>query len=514
MPLALVLQLEMSGRIPLVLFGGGETGILAPLTISDLACPTWGLGRSTPADGTVITTIGPPWLPLIAPPMEAFSLDPTWALLCTGILTDRFDLSTFALFDPPIALTRGSGLVPGLSVPVIASTSVPAPNHADPTTLSDIRVAPSTRAAKPASSPVDPTGPAARTGEPLGDSPSPSLAIASGDPTRPESPPGDSQTAPIDPEAPAQPIPQQGGDARQQTPGLGAIIYNAFGKPGPSTSRTKNEVNIITVPTSGIQEIGISGNKVLSVDPSGVQFEGESYSVGGPAMTLSNNIYTLVPQHWTENSAINDDDSPVDSPPPAPDTLTIAGQTIVPNPTGMIIGGSSVVPGGSAVTISNTPVSLDPSGILVVGSSNFSLPPQSIFTIGTQKFTANPTGFLLNGATISPGAAAQTIDGTIISLAQSGVLAVGSSIILLKTPSSTPTAFAPVTVAGQTFTPNPTAFSIASTTISAGGPAITIAGTVISLQPSGTLMVGSSTIRLSAPSTPPYEKVLSIAGQT
>lgn len=57
-------------------------------------------------------------------------------------------------------------------------------------------------------------------------------------------------------------------------------------------------------------------------------------------------------------------------------------------------------------------------------------------------------------------------------------------------------------VAGQTFAPNPSAFSIAGTIISAGGSAIAVAGTVISLQPSGTLMVGSSTIPLFAPQTP------------
>lgn len=33
---------------------------IAPLDVKDLGCPTWGLGTSTSADGSVITTIGPP----------------------------------------------------------------------------------------------------------------------------------------------------------------------------------------------------------------------------------------------------------------------------------------------------------------------------------------------------------------------------------------------------------------------------------------------------------------------
>lgn len=489
---------------PIAIPGLGMVGELAPLTIKDLACPTWGLGRKTSADGTVITTIGPPWLPVIAPPMEAFSLDPIWALLCTGVLTEQTGGNTFALYDPPIALTRGSGLVPAPEVPVVALTSVPAPNQADPTTVLDKQGVHSTEAARPASSPVGPADPPARTGNPIEDSPSPSLAIASADPARPGSPPSDTAASPTnkgdlpaDPKVPAQPAPQKGDDSQPQTQGLGAIIYNAFKNSGPDIGGIESEVKTISVPSAGVQEVSIGGGQFLSVDPSGVQFEGKTYSVGGPAMTVSNNVYTIVPHHETGNGATNNDDTPIDSLPLAPDILTIAGHTVVPNPTGMIVAGSSVLPGGSAVTISNTPISLDLSGILVVGSSSFSLPPQSIFTIGTQPITANPTGFILNGATISPGGAAQTVDGTIVSLGQLGALAIGSSTLSLLTPSFTLPAISPFTVAGQTFTPNPTAFSIAGTTISVGGPAITLAGTIISLQPSGNLIVGSSTIPLS-----------------
>lgn len=85
---------------------------IRPLNIQDLVCPTWGLGLSTSTNGDIITTIGPPWLPLIVPPMEMFTLDPTWASDCAGFWTDPFTLSTFALFDPPIALTPATLLLP------------------------------------------------------------------------------------------------------------------------------------------------------------------------------------------------------------------------------------------------------------------------------------------------------------------------------------------------------------------------------------------------------------------
>lgn len=537
-------------------------GIVAPLTIKDLACPTWGLGKSTSADGEVITTIGPPWLPLIASPKEAFSLDPTWASICTAVLSDWSGLESFALFDPPIALTRGSGLVPAPVVPVVAPTSTPALNLADSTTVTDKQGTRPTEAVKPAPSPVDPAQLPTRTKDWVELSLSPSLVIAPSDATKPESPHfvpvpapteesdpslesevpqpvtpanaavgakdpladpsaaspdvptpsrDDLPASSADPKASVQPFSGLGDDVRKQTQGPGAFIYNAFGQPGPQIGGIAQTVKSISLPIAGIQKINIGGGQILSVDPSGLVLEGSKYSVEGPAMTLSNNIYTLVPQHKSGKSVSNEDDGLNKSAAPFPNTLEAAGQTVVPNPTGFVIASSSILPGGSAVTISKTPVSLDLSGILAVGSSKFSLPPQSVFTVGTRSFIANPTGFVLDGATITPGAVAQTVDGTVISLGRSGALTLGSTTISLQSPSPTPITTSAFTVAGQTFTPNPSAFSIAGTTISAGGPAVTVAGTVIRLQPSGTLTLGSSTIPLLASQTdsPP---VLNING--
>ena len=469
-----------------------ESDNFFPLNVADLACPSWGLGTNTSADDTVVTTIGPPWLPVIVPPVEVFSLDPTWALHCTGMLSDPFIMSSFVLFDPPVALTRGSGLVPA-----------PAPNKADPTTVPDKQAAPSTAAAKPANPPVVPADPPARTEDPGRESPRPSLAIASGDPARPASPPGEPvatptnkidppletrvtrvigsenpsssqddpwadpkvsnsvapavsgieneyppadptnstpggpQTAPASLQAPAQPAPQQD-DSQSQAQRLGAIIYNAFGRSGPKFDDTTNTVNTISIPTTGTQKLSMDNGQVLSIDPSGIEFQGKKFSVGGPAMTLSNSVYTFVAQLESGANAAGDGQNLGGPLSVAPDTLTIAGQTMMPN----------------------------------------------------------PTGFVLKGTIISPGGAPQIVDGTIIKLGPSGVLTIGSPTISLLAPSSTPPV---LTVAGQTFTPNPTAFSIAGTTISVDGPAITLAGTTISLEASGTLIVGSSKIPLPIP---------------
>ena len=434
------------------------------LNVQDLACPTWGLGLSTSANGDIITTIGPPWLPLIVPPMEMFTLDPTWASDCAGFWTDPYTLSTFALFDPPIALTPGALLLP---TPPARPMPAPAPTPADPTTAPE-RATPTPKAAKPASLPNDPADPPARTGDPGINSPTPSPVTGSADPpSLPNSPvaapkntgdspsdpssdspsdpkapsvagdppPGDSQNSPADPKVPVVPVAQQGGNPPTQAQGLGAIIYDAFGKSGPE--------------------------------------------VEGPS------IFPL----------------------PSQSTFTIGAQVFTANPTGFKVNDAAISPGGTAQIVDGTTISLDQSGVLAIGSSTISLTDPSatpVLAVAGQTFTPNPSAFSIAGTVISAGGPAITVGGTAISLDPSGALRIGSSTIPLPVPSDTSLGDV-YTAAGQTFTPNPSAFSIAGTTISAGGPAATINGTVISLQPSGTLIMGSSTISLTSQTISPSD---------
>ena len=464
---------------PIAIPSYDDTEGIAPLDVKDLACPTWGLGKSTSADGTVVLTIGPPWLPLIIPPIQIFSLDPIWEAFCTGIFNDNFGLTTFGLFDPPIALTPASLLAPTPPAPI--------PILADPTTIPE-RATSYPKTAKPASLPNDPVAPPAKTGDPRKESPSQSPVIASSDPASspqnsvasskdkgdppadpPPDPPLDPEIPPVstvardapadppsnskvplasavvgqppaestvpssfaldpppDPKVPIVPIPPTGEDPQGQTPGLGAIIYNAFGRSGP--------------------EVKASSTTSL----------------------------------------------------PLQSVLSIGHQTFTANPTGFKINDITILPGGNSHTVDGTAISLDQSGILVIGSSTVSLiSPSSItiLTVAGQTFTPNPTAFSIAGTVVSAGDSAITVDGTIISLDPSGVLAIGNSTIDLPQLSD-PSPSKVYTVAGQAFTPKPSAFPIANTIISAGGPAATINGTIITLQPSNTLLIGSSTIPL------------------
>lgn len=567
---------------------------IEPLNIQDLVCPTWGLGLSTSANGSIITTIGPPWLPLIVPPMEMFTLDPTWASDCLGFWSDTISLSTFALFDPPVALTPAALLLP---TPIARPTPAPAPTPADPTTALE-QAKPTMEAAKPASLPNDPAAPA-KTGDPGKNTPASSPDIAAPDPAGsanlPENsvapaknegdPPSDSSTdppsdpkapsvnedppspnapnstpgasqSPTDPKVPIVPIPQPVGDPQKQAQGIGAIIYNAFGKTEPepdgssavlllpqsvfaagaqtfTANPTGFRVNgaavapggtgqtvdgtIISLDNSGVLAIGSSTvsltnpstTPVLAVaghtftpNPSAFSIAGTIVSAGGPVVTVGGTAISLDPSGVLAIDGSTIALTTPSSTPFAEEAFTVAGQTFAPNPSAFSIAGTTISADGPAVTISGTIISLGQHGALKIGSSTISLPtssdsfPSEVYTVAGQTFTPNPSAFPIAGTTISAGGPAVTVDGTIISLGQSGGLAIGSSTVDLSASlyNSVGQAY---TVAGQVFTPNPTAFPIAGTTISAGGPAATIDGTVISLEPSGTLVIGSSTIPLS-----------------
>ena len=521
---------------------------IAPLKVKDLACPTWGLGTSIATNGTAYTTIGPPWLPLIVPPTNIFSLDPIWAATCTGMFSDSYAQTTFVLFDPPIALTPAALLLPS---PPARLTPAPTPTPADPTTGPEPATR-STEAARPASLPNDPAAVPAKTGDPGRSSPTYSPAVASADPAvsaslpdgvanspdnkddpAPDSPsdlpsdpkvpsnagdpsgasdppPNDPPNSPTDPKTPVVIVPQ-GGDPPTQTQGLGAIIYNAFGNSGPKNGGSSPSP--IASPPESIFTIDA---QTFTADPKGFNINNAAIVPGGTAQTVDGTRISL-----DQSGVLAIGSSTISLPSPsdiAPSKVyTIAGQTFTPNPSGFSIVGTVISPGGPAATIDGTAISLDQSGVLAIGSTTISLTAPTptpfaakAFTIGDQIFTPNPSAFSIAGTTVSAGGPAATISGTVISLGQSGVLAIGSSSINLPTPSYTPGEA--YTIAGQPFTPNPTAFTLAGTTISAGGPPATLNGTTISLDPSGTLLLGSSTIPLLLPSPTAFAAATTIDG--
>ena len=227
-------------------------------------------------------------------------------------------------------------------------------------------------------------------------------------------------------------------------------------------------------------------------------------------------IYNAFGQLGPGKRPTDDDNDTGDTRPTTLNTLKLAGQQLLLNPSGIVIGGSTLMPGGSGITISNTPISLlSSSGVLVIGSSTIFLPIQSApqpdppamtkaFTAGGQDFTANPSAFLIAGSIIvSAGGPAVTISGTAVSLNPLGVLAIGSSttIDLLPLGKTSPT------TAGQTLSTRSAMDSLQTFDSSATD---IDDFDIIKLAPSSAVLIDGATLHPGAPGTTVSGEVFSL----
>ena len=137
----------------------------------------------------------------------------------------------------------------------------------------------------------------------------------------------------------------------------------------------------------------------------------------------------------------------------------------------------------------------------MIGTSSIPLatddPTQVVTTIAGQTITANPTAVKVGNSNLTHGSPGLTLSGTIISLNSAGQLVVGSKTIPLDRASgSLGGEGSTTTVAGQGLTANLTAVLVAGLTLRPGGPGMTLSGTMVSLDSSGKLILGSTTIAL------------------
>ncbi len=235
------------------------------------------------------------------------------------------------------------------------------------------------------------------------------------------------------------------------------------------------------------------GDEDFVANPTGFTVAGSQVVPGGSAVIVSGTTLSLSPSGVLDigGASIN-----LASPAPSEDSINVGGQIFTANPTGFTIAESQVLPGGSAVVVSGTTLSLSPSGVLDIGGASINLasqvPSADIVNVGGQIYTANPSGFQIDGSTILPSGTPVTISGTPISLDKSGKLHVGtSSVDLIPFQSATPGLF---TVNGLTFTAEPSAVAVDGVTFTAGGAATTLGGQRISLGLNGSLVVGSTTV--------------------
>ena len=523
--------------------GQNAEAVIDTLALSDIACPTWGLSDpfTTSCDGSsyMTETYGAPYNPVILVPTELMSIDPAWAA-CTTDTANALLTLPCGIYDPPIALSTASAMVPGG-----ASVDPLAPEGAfeAPSALQQAdRLAPSVTPVNDSPVPTTPMAAPANAGSSSLPKPTTVPSSGSSDPSEKSSldgsdPAADHQTSGSNnpgstlPQKEAsnpasgsqvsdpngeQAVPQAPttinlGGGSQSTQGVGALINGGIGGgsvPAPAPAQ------VAAFTPHAVTALG----QALSItDPSAVAIAGSTLSVGGPAHTSDGKYYSLAPSGNLIAGTLAP--SPGPSSPPV---LSIAGSTYTANSaSAFVIAGQTLTPGGQ-INVGSTPISLPPSAnVAVVGGSTQLLatpapsPNPAVMRFAGSTYSANAASqFVVAGQTLTAGGQI-TVDGTPISLNPSaGVAVVGGSTQVLTTPGPSPNA-AVMTFAGSIYTANAASqIVVAGKTLTPGGQII-VSGTPISLAPSANLaVIGSSTQLLTTPVPTANPAIFSFAGST
>ncbi|MCJ1462904.1 hypothetical protein MMC07_001508 [Pseudocyphellaria aurata] len=244
-----------------------------------------------------------------------------------------------------------------------------------------------------------------------------------------------------------------------------------------------------------------------------------------PSITIGSKIYTakqasayiINHQTLTPGARISVDGTPVTLAPqvstPVADqkthplsyaalpALTISSKVNTANPASAhIMKDQSLIPGGQ-IFVDGTPISLAPQVCdLVDGSSTEDLScfPLPTLTMNSKVYTANPSSvYVINDQTLTPGGQI-SVSGKSVSLAsQASALVIGSTTEFLLMPFALPS----VQVGSEVYTADSaSAYVIEGQTLTASGQ-ITVEGTPVVLDSDASeIVIGSSTLKLAAPS--------------
>ncbi len=228
---------------------------------------------------------------------------------------------------------------------------------------------------------------------------------------------------------------------------------------------------------------------------------------------------------WLDNSAEMEGTAPV----PAGATITAGASNVIinqaPSGGGFVVAGSTTLTPGQTVTVGDTPIVVQISAgrsEIVVGSTTIPLRPNPgmpeitdapiplppTLTIGTKVITADPqTQYIVGDQTLSPGGPAITVSGTTLSLASSATALVvnGATSSVVPPLGNIYTTEMPAAFSFQSdiYTVNQAGFIIIGpgTTLIPGGKPITVGGTTLSFDQSGTAVVVQGTSSLLQPVT-------------
>jgi hypothetical protein len=435
-------------------------GTAYPINWDDIVVQPWSAwyGQEQCVLGGCATMFAEKFAPVLAVPPEVRALDPAFADCA---------LAFNGFYDPPLALQTAGSL------------TTPKPNPPDP---------PSGQPASPGPSPGSP-GPAPTP-------PPPSPVQNSPDP--PSGSPGGLggiiASALGGAGVPAQ---QQPSPAGQQPPAspVGQSQQPQSGQPGPA-------------PQNNPVVVGYVGSTPILADPSdpgAVQVNGQTIAPG-QSIYVGSTPVSVGAGNIVVGTGSSAQSIPIPQPnsiPPGGVVAVVGGQPVVANPVqpGLyIVNGQIVSAGGSPVTVAGTPVAFS-AGSLVVGSGNgaqtIAIPtaaagyPVAVGYVGGQPVISDPTRpgvYTVNGQTFSAGGAAATIGSSTISVGPGGIVVSG--------PSGVQTIAAGAAGGGVVADPShPGVYIYNGQTISVGGPAMTVGGSIISAGPGGVVVSGPSGVQ-------------------
>ncbi|MCJ1239323.1 hypothetical protein MMC14_007317 [Varicellaria rhodocarpa] len=274
------------------------------------------------------------------------------------------------------------------------------------------------------------------------------------------------------------------GSTTKGSEGIGLVIESQTMLPGgPAITISGTQYSLASSATALI-----IGAQTLTQGGPVVTISGTPYSLAASATALIIGTSTILPSIYNAPPTITIDGSIV--------TANSLSQYIVGTNT-LIPGGPAITVDGTPVSLALSAT------ILVVGTSTVLLDstlPQTpaVITIAGSVLTANSASdFIIGSQTIIPGGPVITLSGTPVSLAPSGsVIIIGSLTIPLGSAFKSPV----ITIAGLTATENSASdFVIGTQTLIPGGPPLMISGTPISLAPGATeVVIGSQTETLAA----------------
>lgn len=239
------------------------------------------------------------------------------------------------------------------------------------------------------------------------------------------------------------------------------------------------------------------GTQTFKADSHGFSVAGTYISYGGPGVTISGQKISL----GSAGLIVGSKTIPV----PQEEIFTVGGETLTASGSYVRFGDHTISAGGHAATIDGTAISLGLSMNLIYSSRTkrigglITVASNQVFAIGSEVLTASSetSGIVVLGDhTLSPSGSAVTIDGTLVSLYSAGYLVYGSRTEKLGGPV--------MTAPKEVFTVGSEIFNASSGplgeallgghTFAPSGSVVIVDGTAMSLDSTGELVIGSSTI--------------------